>query len=259
MNNEQIEQVISEMIENLRTKIEETRMERIDTYITLPYEKVRIYTMLKFPDFEGLKGKKLNQALQLHLENELELKLEKPIYYYHTYETEQKKWMTVSVVDEKEVSLYPEMLFEKKFNLVKIQLEPDSIREYAIKNQIISSNDTVVLMHFFFDGEEKQVGFYIYKGEFLAAIRYLPMDYYDYSTITNELDLVLKDCEKEIEDFEVGLYCVISEEKSDHDNLKMYLENKKYTFLHEKYPSSKGLLNIVDLEEKRGEFDGQIE
>ncbi|MFP3726477.1 hypothetical protein U8V72_14965 [Priestia filamentosa] len=251
---EQLEETIGEMVENLRIKVEETHMDRVDTFVTLPHEKVRTYSMLQYPNFQGLKGQKLNQALQLHLEDELELKLNKPIYYYHTFENENNRLMTVSVVEEDEISIYPHLLFEKKFNLKKIQLESDSIREYAINNSQISKEETSVFVHFFFDGEERQVGFYVYKGDFLAAIRYLPMDYYDYKTLKSELDVVISDCAQKIEGFFINTYCIISDDEKDYHSLNNYYQNgeEKLLFLKEKYPASKGVLQIVNLDDKGG-------
>lgn len=244
-NSDELDQLINEMVENLRIKIDETHMEKIDTFITLPNEKIRTYSMLKFPDFNGLKGSQLNQALQLHLENELELKLDKPIYYYHFLENGNSSLMTVSIVEENEIEIYPKMLFEKRLNLTGIKLESDSIREYALFNNIVEKETTSVFVHFFFDGEEKQVGFYVYKGDFLAAIRYLPMDYYDYKSLKIELDAVISDCAEKIDEFFVNTYCVISENTSDYDNLSPYYLEEELIFIKEKYPASKGLLGIV--------------
>lgn len=240
---EDIEKIAITMLENINEKAGMKNPEKVHTYITLPNELVITSAMLEMPKIEKLQGNKLVKALELYAENALDLQIEKPLFHISQIDSEEEKnFMTVSVVNEDEISFLPELFFNRNFRLRSIEPEAESVRRFAVNKEVIDADKRNAIIHFFFDGREMNVGFYIFDGEFLCGHRYLPLDVYDHKDLKDELDVVLSDCEEKISDFRIDTYCVIAEREQDFNALKPYLTNANLSFLHTKYATNEGAI-----------------
>lgn len=258
---EDLEKTVITMLENIREQADLKNPETTHTYITLPHELVRTSAMMKSPAIDSLKGHKKQQALELYAENSLDLNFENPIYYVDTLNTLEEEtkdsYMTVSVVDEEKIDFLPRIFFERKFRLRSIEPEFESVRRYAIDQQAIEAEGNNAIIHFFYDGEEMNVGFYIFNGKFLCGHRYLPLDVYDHSDLKDELTMVVQDCEEKIEGFKISAYCVISERPKDFEEIKEDLTDAEVVYLEEKYATNIGVSLLHERQFKKLERGGR--
>lgn len=236
--------LIAQMIDTICEKSGFEDKSKIDAYVLLPHEIFKVFTMLEMPNFNKLGKNKVFEALSLFTENTTNHRMSKPVYYFSTLRDDKKNFAphySSTLVEENDMKDYLELLFETGINLRLVGFEPDVIKRFSHVKDVIFPKQNTAFIHYFNDGLNDMIGFYVYMEEMLIGIRYLHEDSYEYQDIRTELNVIIENCRKEKPNLQIHEYCIFSK-NSVFEKLEPYFSDVNLEHISERYLSTESLL-----------------
>lgn len=238
------------MVEDLKANSRFKDFESTDVVICLPNNIVKVDTLLNTPAVLGLKGRNLLNALELHLENTLEITKDKNMFSILTdEEISDKKERKMTIISSKKEDLdeFPKVLYDMNFQIKAIDIESEALKRFCK----IETEKNAAIMSFFSDGGEDFIGMYVYKGDLLSGWRILPKDVYDHYSLKTEMEVIVNNCKMTFEEFELDEFHIVSERIEDLRRMKEIYKNEEINYKYHPFHTSIGLMLRTEKPEKK--------